>query len=79
MTRVLVVEDDPKIKAEMTFILRGEGWSPTAVETAEQALERLGGSDPPDLLVVDVLVRGLREARRGTNIEHSRRQDPLNR
>lgn len=60
MTRILVVEDDPKIRANLLFQLREQGYNPQAVETAEAALERMeGGAAFPDLLLSDVRLPGM--------------------
>ena len=45
MSRVLIVEDDPKIRANLLFQLRQEGLAPEAVESAEGALARLDAGD----------------------------------
>jgi DNA-binding NtrC family response regulator len=56
MTQVLIVEDDPKIRANLLFQLREERMAPTALDSAEAALVRLEPPDAPlpDLLLVDV-------------------------
>ena len=60
MTTILVVEDDPKIRANLLFQLREKGYEPRAVEDAESALEILQeGSLAPDLLLSDVRLPGL--------------------
>jgi DNA-binding NtrC family response regulator len=61
MTTVLIVEDDPKIRANLLLELRDEGFEPTAVADAEDALERLeaAAESPPDLLLLDVRLPGM--------------------
>jgi DNA-binding NtrC family response regulator len=60
MSRVLIVEDDAKIRANLLFLLRDEGYAPTALESAEAALSALGnGGGRPDLLLLDVRLPGL--------------------
>jgi DNA-binding NtrC family response regulator len=55
----LIVEDDPKIRANLLFQLREEGFRASAVESAEAALGRLGAAeDGTDLLLVDVRLPG---------------------
>ena len=56
---VLIVEDDGKIRANLVFQLREQGFAPHAVETAENALAHLESSPPPDLLLVDVRLPGM--------------------
>ncbi|MEM7051856.1 MAG: sigma-54 dependent transcriptional regulator [Acidobacteriota bacterium] len=61
MSRVLIVEDDPKIRANLLFQLRDQGLSPTAMENAEGALAQLEGGNGslPDLLLLDVRLPGM--------------------
>jgi DNA-binding NtrC family response regulator len=56
VTRALIVEDDPKIRAHLEFRLRRDGFRTVAVDDGEPALELLtGGSEPlPDLLLLDI-------------------------
>ena len=70
MTQVLIVEDDPKLRANLMFHLRDEGLMPLALESAEAALERLGpgGGTSPALLLLDVrlpAMSGVELVRRG--------------
>ncbi|MEM9292101.1 MAG: sigma-54 dependent transcriptional regulator [Acidobacteriota bacterium] len=58
MTQVYVVEDDPKIRANLLFQLRDEGYAPTAFESAEAVLGRLDSAGPPQLLLLDVRLPG---------------------
>lgn len=61
MTRVAIVEDDPKLSATLQFQLREQGWLPVAFETGESALVALEqqDNDLPDLLLLDVRLPGL--------------------
>ncbi len=59
MTQVLVVEDDPKIRANLLFQLREEGLAPTAVESAEAAWHHLANASLPDLVLLDVRLPGM--------------------
>jgi two-component system nitrogen regulation response regulator NtrX len=65
MTQLLLVEDDEKIRAGLLLQLRDEGFAPTALTTAEEALALLepGRSHRmaplPDLLLLDVRLRGM--------------------
>jgi DNA-binding NtrC family response regulator len=55
-TRILLVEDDEKIRANLLFQLRAEGFAPQAVGSAEEAHAFLteAGNPLPDLLLLDV-------------------------
>jgi len=44
MSAVLIVEDDSKIRANLVFQLRDQGFAPTGVESAEAALHALRGT-----------------------------------
>jgi DNA-binding NtrC family response regulator len=61
VTRLLIVEDDEKIRGSLLLQLREEGYAPQALATAEEALALL--EDPrsslPHLLLLDVRLRGL--------------------
>jgi two-component system, NtrC family, nitrogen regulation response regulator NtrX len=61
MTHVLIVEDEHKIKANLVFQLREEGFETTAVGSAEDALRLLddGAKTRPELLLCDVRLPGL--------------------
>jgi len=56
MTRILLVEDDEKIRANLLFQLRAEGYTPQGLASAEEAHALLSGpAQPrPDLLLLDV-------------------------
>jgi DNA-binding NtrC family response regulator len=61
MNAVLIVEDDPKIRANLLFQTREEGLVPEALENAEAALARLEPPDHalPDLMLLDVRLPGM--------------------
>jgi two-component system nitrogen regulation response regulator NtrX len=56
MTRILLVEDDEKIRASLLFQLRAEGFAPQAMGTGEEAYAYLSeAANPlPELLLLDV-------------------------
>ncbi len=56
--RVLLVDDDADLQDVVIAMLEVVGLSVEAVETAEEALDRLGAS-PPDLLVLDWSLPGM--------------------
>ena len=55
---VLVVEDEPQMRALLTDNLEFEGYQVTAVETGEQALTELGRR-PVSLVLVDLMLPGM--------------------
>lgn len=61
MTAVLIVEDDPKIRAQLLLQVREEGFAPTAVESAEAALMKLENpkAAQPALVLLDVRLPGM--------------------
>jgi len=60
MTTVLLVEDDPKIRAAVLFQLREAGMAVDPLDNGEGALHRLAGGGPrPDLLLLDVRLPGM--------------------
>ncbi len=60
MTTVWIVEDDPKIRASLVYLLRDAGFVPSAYESAEGALASFDSSEEPapDLLLADVRLPG---------------------
>jgi two-component system nitrogen regulation response regulator NtrX len=56
--RILVVDDEPGVRAALENILADEGYHVRAVETAESALESLE-SDPFDGILLDVWLPGM--------------------
>jgi two-component system response regulator MprA len=57
--KILVVDDEPAVRASLQRALELEGYQVDLAEDGEQALERTGALDPPDALVLDVLMPGL--------------------
>jgi nitrogen-specific signal transduction histidine kinase/CheY-like chemotaxis protein len=56
--RILLVEDNPQIRAVGTEILRGLGYQVTVAETADAALEHLEKGERFDLLFTDIVMPG---------------------
>jgi two-component system response regulator MprA len=73
MTRILVVEDDPKVASMLQRGLAFEGYSVSVAGDGEQAL-RVARESPPDLLILDVMLPGIdglevaRRIRRGSEV-----------
>lgn len=59
MSTVLIVEDDAKIRANLLFQLRDQGYAPAGVESAEAALHSLEQDRRPDLLLLDIRLPGI--------------------
>lgn len=72
MTRVLLVEDDPDLRAMVEVRLRRLGHLVVSVGSALEALEVLTGRGVPDVLVLDVLMPGMS----GLDLLVRLRQDP---
>jgi DNA-binding response OmpR family regulator len=56
--RILVVEDERDIAEFLTHYLKREGYSPSVVYDGRTALQR-AESDPPDLVILDILLPGM--------------------
>ena len=61
MTRILIVEDDEKIRANLVLQLREEGYAPSSLTAAEEALALLAEPHAPlpHLLLLDVRLHGM--------------------
>ncbi len=57
MTEILLIEDDPKIRASLLFQLGEDGFEARGLASAEEAFLALKGP-PPDLLLLDVRLPG---------------------
>lgn len=56
--RVLLAEDEPNIVASLTFLLERAGMAVAAEMNGQAALEA-ALADPPDVMVLDVMLPGL--------------------
>jgi DNA-binding response OmpR family regulator len=54
-TRLLVVEDDDRIRTAMRLALEAEGYQVAEAEQAEVALREMA-ADPPDIMIVDLML-----------------------
>lgn len=61
MARLLLVDDEVVLLSALTRILEGVGYDVTAFSSGTAALAALSdpGSDPPDLIITDVLMEGV--------------------
>ena len=57
-SRLLIVEDDDRIRSSLRLALSDEGYAVDAVENAELGLDRFQ-AEPPDLVLVDVMLPGM--------------------
>lgn len=56
MGRILVVEDDPSVGRLLELTLAVEGHDVEVVDDGASALARLTDADPPDLVVLDIML-----------------------
>jgi DNA-binding response OmpR family regulator len=56
-TRILVVEDDERIRAALRLALEDEGYAVADVGSAEEAVDSLTGR-PPNIVLIDVMLPG---------------------
>lgn len=71
LVRVLVVEDDPHLRALARTILEGAGCRVATAADGDEAL-RTAHDHPPDVVVLDIGLPGLR----GTGVATALRTDP---
>src|ERR1039457_5552426 len=56
--RILVVEDDERIRSSMRLALEGEGYDVKDVASGEEALELFADS-PTDVALIDIMLPGM--------------------
>ncbi len=56
--RVLIVDDEPNIVISIDFLLRQAGYETRVAHSGEDAL-RLFQEEPPDLVVLDIMLPGM--------------------
>ena len=56
--RILLVEDDPIVASTVAAALEDAGWETVRVGTADEALPRLAGGQPFDVLLSDIVMPG---------------------
>ena len=55
MKKILVIEDEPEMRRNLTTILRLEKFSPTAAANGKEGLRR-AKEEKPDLILCDVMM-----------------------
>jgi DNA-binding response OmpR family regulator len=58
MSRILVVEDDERIRSSMRLALEDEGYTVDDVASGEEAIARFA-EDPPELVLIDLMLPGI--------------------
>src|SRR4029079_16100407 len=59
MPSILIVDDEPGVRSALGGVLRDEGYDVDAVDSGEACLERLGGRDSYDVVVLDISLPGM--------------------
>lgn len=59
MTRLLVLEDDAGLRASLRMVLEDEGYEVVEAEDAERGLEAVDDPAGLDLMLVDLMLRGM--------------------
>ena len=54
--QILIVEDEPDLASTVAFNLEQEGFRAVSVGTGTEALARIRGAHPPDLVVLDLML-----------------------
>src|ERR1700737_2720946 len=57
-TRVLLVEDDPRIRTSLRLVLEDEGYVVAEAESGEAALAAFD-TRPPDVILIDLMLPGM--------------------
>jgi DNA-binding response OmpR family regulator len=55
-SRILVVDDDPALLQTISLVLKEQGYDVSTAEDGHRMLEQLESREPPDLLLLDVLM-----------------------
>jgi signal transduction histidine kinase len=58
-TRIVIIDDDDEIRDALEQLLRGAGYEITSYDRADRALRELETSEPPDLIVLDLMLPGM--------------------
>jgi CheY-like chemotaxis protein len=57
--RVMIVEDDPDLRAALEALLVARGYDVALASNGAEAIEQLAEGDPPATLIVDLLMPGV--------------------
>ncbi|MGX7828596.1 response regulator [Actinokineospora sp. 24-640] len=57
--RLLIVEDDDRVRASLRLALEDEGYSISEAPDAETALDTLARLGPPEVMIVDLMLGGI--------------------
>jgi two-component system response regulator MprA len=55
-SRVLIVDDDDKLRELIARVVRIDGWTPTTAANGQLALDVLGAQPSPDVILLDLLM-----------------------
>jgi DNA-binding response OmpR family regulator len=58
MSRILIVEDDERIRSSMRLALEEEGYTVDGVGSGEEAVARFG-TEPYELVLIDLMLPGI--------------------
>ncbi|NWF70703.1 MAG: response regulator transcription factor [Chloroflexi bacterium] len=72
MARILIIEDEENLANNLADKLRAEGYSVSAAADGEAGLDKIRGEQPPDLIVLDIMLPKLD----GLSICRMVRRDP---
>ena len=59
MSTILVVDDQPMVRRLLAHLFSAEGYEVVEAEDGRWALEALGGTTPPDVCILDVMMPAL--------------------
>lgn len=54
--KILVVDDEPSIRKYLQTLLEVDGFAVEAVPSGKEALQKIGGGERPDFVILDVLM-----------------------
>ena len=67
--KILITEDEPNIVESLTFILKRAGYDVAAVTDGEAAMQQLR-ADPPDVMILDLMLPKLNGFEVLTGVRH---------
>jgi len=69
---ILLVDDNPGVREVAAELLRGSGYRVIEAESAERALAAAANDDPIDLMIADIVMKGMRGTELGAAISQTR-------